>query len=228
MNFTFKDVVENGVLVIFFVIVANLATTYFNNLIQNKKKSDAKEQEREDKIFNMFAEMIKENTASKNETIRLIAETNKSITEMKQLILNNTNMNISDFELFIKLYYKLICLELEQEVNKIIFDNHIVEGTRILTNRKMENLLEVKITDFNYTIAQLNFDKNMTNEIIDFNKFEKQHIKNMFVEAVSLYIATEEKQNKQETTYKFLHEGMKSVLNALVTNLYSITNNAIN
>lgn len=228
MNFTFKDVVENGVLVVFFVIVANLVISYFNNLIQNKKKSDASTQEREDKIFNMFAEMIKENTASKNETIRLIAETNKSITEMKQLILNNTNMNISDFELFIKLYYKLICLELEQEVNKIIFDNHIVEGTRILTNRKMENLLEVKITDFNYTIAQLNFDKNMTNEVIDFNKFEKQHIKNMFVEAVSLYIATEEKQNKQETTYRFLHEGMKSVFNAFVTNLYSITNNTIN
>lgn len=208
-----ETLLNTGSATIVVITVYHLVMRYFTGKIQQNEQHEQSRVDKENKIFTMFAEMIEANKTIKEDTDR-------KINQIKKLILNNTNMDVNDFLIFIKIHYQFTCLSLEQDINKIIFDNHIIEGTKILTEKKMENILKIKLRDFNHTISQIHFDSNMIENIIDFNKLETQYIKHTFCEAVDLYIKTTEQ--KKEVTYRFIHESMKSVLNDFITNLYEV------
>lgn len=210
-----KEVIEYGSLIIVFVVFIN----YISSLLRNKNSNEAKKNEIDNKhnteMFNILKNQL-EQYVELNNKIYL-----SEINEIKRLILNNSNMNVEDFEIFMKTSYSNIILQLEKEMFAMIERNHIDENTLTISLKKVDNLVDKIVNNNMYIVQALKFDNELIKQIAVFNSQEKEQIKSMLKEIITVYSKSKSEYKKEEAKRQ-VEENVKYINNAYESHLFSI------
>lgn len=211
---TIKEIADYGAMFFCFFIFIKYVMNLFDN--KNKQEKDQIDMNnfQNTEMFNLIKSQIEQNI-----------EMNKSykieLTEIKKLILNSSNMNTEDFEVFMKTMYSNIVLELEKEMFCIIERNHIDEHTLSLTQKKVENLVEKIINNHIYIMQSLNFDNSTIRSVVNFNVQEKEQIKMMMKEIITSYSCSDSSYKKEDAKRQ-VEENVKYIYNAYESHLYQV------
>lgn len=207
-----KEVAEYGALIIGFYVLIRHVMSMFDNKNKQDREQDYLNNVQNSEMFNLMKNQIEQNIEM-NKTYRL------EMAEIKKLILNSSNMNTEDFESFMKLTYNNIVLELEKEMFCIIERNHIDSNTLSLTHKKVENLVEKIINNHIYVLQSLNFDNSTLKSVVNFNIQEKEQIKAMLKEIITVY-SNSDSEYKKEDAKRQVEENIKYIYNAYESQLY--------
>ena len=200
-----QEINENGILTIIASVVITLLVSYFKNKIKNNNTHEV-------------AKTQLEQSVKLNESYR------HEITEIKKLILNQSNMNVSDFSTFMKTTYSNITMQLEKEMTKIIEINHITVDTLDITNSKVDNTVNNIINTSAYSLQFLNYDSETLNTLINFYSKEKPTIQQLFKDIVSDYANSSSDYRKADAIRR-VEESVKYIYNSFISNLYDVMNN---
>ena len=211
---TFKEMAEYGALFVCFYVFIRYVTSLFENKNKQDREQDYLNNIQNSEMFNLMKNQIEQNIEM-NKTYKL------EMAEIKKLILNSSNMNTEDFESFMKLTYSNIVLELEKEMLCIIDRNHIDSNTLSLTHKKVENLIEKIINNHIYIIQSLNFDNSTLKSVVNFNIQEKEQIKAMLKEIITVY-SNSDSEYKKEDAKRQVEENIKYIYNAYESHLYQV------
>ena len=158
------------------------------------------------------------------QSVKLNESYRHEITEIKKLILNQSNMNVSDFSTFMKTTYSNITMQLEKEMTKIIEINHITVDTLDITNSKVDNTVNNIINTSAYSLQFLNYDSETLNTLINFYSKEKPTIQQLFKDIVSDYANSSSDYRKADAIRR-VEESVKYIYNSFISNLYDVMNN---
>ena len=154
----------------------------------------------------------------------------KELTDLKKLILNNTNMSTSDFQTYLATLNRMIHYRIMFEVGDIIDKNHIGTNTLELTLKKIKNIIDKIFSTSVYDVMSLSYDKAILDEVKEMLKDEQIEIQTKLEELFTSYA-----QKKDETqtdddseiallTKKSIKELLSFMLNDLTSRTYSILN----
>lgn len=212
-----QEINENGILTIIASVVITLLVSYFKNKIKNDNTH-------EENYNNQFNEFLKVAKTQLEQSVKLNESYRHEITEIKKLILNNSNMNVSDFSTFMKTTYSNITMQLEKEMTKIIEINHITIDTLDITNSKVDNTVNNIINTSAYSLQFLNYDSEILNTLITFYSKEKPTIQQLFKDIVSDYANSSSDYRKADAIRR-VEESVKYIYNSFISNLYDVMNN---
>lgn len=207
-----KEMAEYGALIVGFYVLIRHVMSMFENKNKQEREQDYINNVQNSEMFNLMKNQIEQNIEM-NKTYKL------EMAEIKKLILNSSNMNTEDFESFMKLTYSNIVLELEKEMFCIIERNHIDANTLSLTHKKVENLIEKIINNHIYVLQSLNFDNSTLKSVVNFNIQEKEQIKAMLKEIITVY-SNSDSEYKKEDAKRQVEENIKYIYNAYESQLY--------
>lgn len=207
-----KEMAEYGALIVGFYVLIRHVMSMFENKNKQEREQDYINNVQNSEMFNLMKNQIEQNIEM-NKTYKL------EMAEIKKLILNSSNMNTEDFESFMKLTYSNIVLELEKEMFCIIERNHIDSNTLSLTHKKVENLVEKIINNHIYVLQSLNFDNSTLKSVVNFNIQEKEQIKAMLKEIITVY-SNSDSEYKKEDAKRQVEENIKYIYNAYESQLY--------
>ena len=210
-----KDIINNGALAIAFSVFINYITTILKNKTHYENKKNELDNIHNGEIFKILKNQFEQMNEINNKNF------NYEINEIKRLILNSSNMNTNDFEIFMQYVCNNIILNLEKEMNSIIDRNHIDNNTIDLTIKKVDNLIEKLINNQIYKIQSLNFDNAKLKQIANFNTHEKELIKSMMEEIINNYVQNDSEYKKEEAKRQ-IEENVKYIYNSFECQLYSI------
>lgn len=211
---TFKEIAEYGALIICFYVFIRYVTSLFENKNKQEREHDNLSNLQNSEMFNLIKNQIEQNIEM-NRTYRT------EMAEIKKLILNSSNMNTEDFESFMKTTYSNIVLELEKEMVCIIDRNHIDKNTISITHKKVENLIEKIINNHIYIVQSLNFDNSTLKSVVNFNIQEKDQVKAMLKEIITVY-SNSESEYKKEDAKRQVEENVKYIYNSYESHLYQV------
>lgn len=212
-----QEISENGILTIIASVIISLLVPYF----RNKLKNDNTHEENYNSQFNEFLKVAK---TQLEQSVKLNESYRHEITEIKKLILNQSNMNVSDFSTFMKTTYSNITMQLEKEMTKIIEINHITVETLDITNSKVDNTVNNIINTSSYSLQFLNYDSETLNTLINFYSKEKPTIQQLFKDIVSDYANSSSDYRKTDAIRR-VEESVKYIYNSFISNLYDVMNN---
>ena len=212
-----QEINENGILTIIASVVITLLVSYFKNKIKNDNTH-------EENYNNQFNEFLKVAKTQLEQSVKLNESYRHEITEIKKLILNQSNMNVSDFSTFMKTTYSNITMQLEKEMTKIIEINHITVDTLDITNSKVDNTVNNIINTSAYSLQFLNYDSETLNTLINFYSKEKPTIQQLFKDIVSDYANSSSDYRKTDAIRR-VEESVKYIYNSFISNLYDVMNN---
>lgn len=212
-----QEINENGILTIIASVVITLLVSYFKNKIKNNNTH-------EENYNNQFNEFLKVAKTQLEQSVKLNESYRHEITEIKKLILNQSNMNVSDFSTFMKTTYSNITMQLEKEMTKIIEINHITVDTLDITNSKVDNTVNNIINTSSYSLQFLNYDSETLNTLINFYSKEKPTIQQLFKDIVSDYANSSSDYRKADAIRR-VEESVKYIYNSFISNLYDVMNN---
>lgn len=212
-----QEINENGILTIIASVVITLLVSYFKNKIKNNNTH-------EENYNNQFNEFLKVAKTQLEQSVKLNESYRHEITEIKKLILNQSNMNVSDFSTFMKTTYSNITMQLEKEMTKIIEINHITVDTLDITNSKVDNTVNNIINTSAYSLQFLNYDSETLNTLINFYSKEKPTIQQLFKDIVSDYANSSSDYRKTDAIRR-VEESVKYIYNSFISNLYDVMNN---
>lgn len=212
-----QEINENGILTIIASVVITLLVSYFKNKIKNNNTH-------EENYNNQFNEFLKVAKTQLEQSVKLNESYRHEITEIKKLILNQSNMNVSDFSTFMKTTYSNITMQLEKEMTKIIEINHITVDTLDITNSKVDNTVNNIINTSAYSLQFLNYDSETLNTLISFYSKEKPTIQQLFKDIVSDYANSSSDYRKADAIRR-VEESVKYIYNSFISNLYDVMNN---
>lgn len=212
-----QEINENGILTIIASVVITLLVSYFKNKIKNNNTH-------EENYNNQFNEFLKVAKTQLEQSVKLNESYRHEITEIKKLILNQSNMNVSDFSTFMKTTYSNITMQLEKEMTKIIEINHITVDTLDITNSKVDNTVNNIINTSAYSLQFLNYDSETLNTLINFYSKEKPTIQQLFKDIVSDYANSSSDYRKADAIRR-VEESVKYIYNSFISNLYDVMNN---
>ena len=212
-----QEINENGILTIIASVVITLLVSYFKNKIKNNNTH-------EENYNNQFNEFLKVAKTQLEQSVKLNESYRHEITEIKKLILNQSNMNVSDFSTFMKTTYSNITMQLEQEMTRIIEINHITVDTLDITNSKVDNTVNNIINTSAYSLQFLNYDSETLNTLISFYSKEKPTIQQLFKDIVSDYANSSSDYRKADAIRR-VEESVKYIYNSFISNLYDVMNN---
>lgn len=213
-----KDILNGGALAVAFYVFINFITSTLKNKTTDEKNKNDLNNFQNSEMFQMLKNQFEQINDINNKTF------SNEINEIKRLILNSSNMNVEDFEIFMKNTYSNIILQLEKEMFCIIDRNHIDENTVLLTLKKVDNLIEKIINNQIYVIQSLKFDNVCIKQITNFNIQEKEQIKEMMKEIISFYVNSDS-QYKKEEAKRQIEENVKYIYNAYECHLHSTLEN---
>jgi mannitol-specific phosphotransferase system IIBC component len=211
-----QEINENGILTIIASVVITLLVSYFKNKIKNDNTH-------EENYNNQFNEFLKVAKTQLEQSVKLNESYRHEITEIKKLILNQSNMNVSDFSTFMKTTYSNITMQLEKEMTKIIEINHITVDTLDITNSKVDNTVNNIINTSAYSLQFLNYDSETLNTLITFYSKEKPTIQQLFKDIVSDYANSSSDYRKADAIRR-VEESVKYIYNSFISNLYDVMN----
>lgn len=212
-----QEITENGILTIIASVIISLLVPYF----RNKLKNDNTHEENYNSQFNEFLKVAK---TQLEQSVKLNESYRHEITEIKKLILNQSNMNVSDFSTFMKTTYSNITMQLEKEMTKIIEINHITVDTLDITNSKVDNTVNNIINTSSYSLQFLNYDSETLNTLISFYSKEKPTIQQLFKDIVADYANSSSDYRKTDAIRR-IEESVKYIYNSFISNLYDVMNN---
>ena len=189
---------------------------FVKKLLGNINKKD----ERINDIFTGQLQVLMENST----------DYKKELTDLKKLILNNTNMSTSDFQTYLATLNRMIHYRIMFEVGDIIDKNHIGTNTLELTLKKIKNIIDKIFSTSVYDVMSLSYDKAILDEVKEMLKDEQIEIQTKLEELFTSYA-----QKKDETqtdddseiallTKKSIKELLSFMLNDLTSRTYSILN----
>ena len=211
-----QEINENGILTIIASVVITLLVSYFKNKIKNDNTH-------EENYNNQFNEFLKVAKTQLEQSVKLNESYRHEITEIKKLILNQSNMNVSDFSTFMKTTYSNITMQLEKEMTKIIEINHITVDTLDITNSKVDNTVNNIVNTSAYSLQFLNYDSETLNTLITFYSKEKPTIQQLFKDIVSDYANSSSDYRKADAIRR-VEESVKYIYNSFISNLYDVMN----
>lgn len=212
-----QEITENGILTIIASVIISLLVPYFRNKLKNDNNH-------EENYNNQFNEFLKVAKTQLEQSVKLNDSYRQEITEIKKLILNQSNMNVSDFSTFMKTTYSNITMQLEKEMTKIIEINHITLATLDITNSKVDNTVNNIINTSAYSLQFLNYDSETLNTLINFYSKEKPTIQQLFKDIVSDYANSSSDYRKADAIRR-VEESVKYIYNSFISNLYDVMNN---
>lgn len=212
-----QEITENGILTIIASVIISLLVPYF----RNKLKNDNTHEENYNSQFNEFLKVAK---TQLEQSVKLNESYRHEITEIKKLILNQSNMNVSDFSTFMKTTYSNVTMQLEKEMTKIIEINHITIDTLDITNSKVDNTVNNIINTSSYSLQFLNYDSETLNTLISFYSKEKPTIQQLFKDIVADYANSSSDYRKTDAIRR-IEESVKYIYNSFISNLYDVMNN---
>lgn len=189
---------------------------FIKKLLTNINKKD----ERINDIFTGQLQVLMENST----------DYKKELTEVKKLILNNTNMSTADFQTYIATLNRMIHYRLMFEVGDILDKNHIGTDTLELTIRKIKNIMDKIFSTSIYDILSLNYDKSILDLMTEMIKEEQIEIQTKLEEAFTKYASKKDESNTDDDreltliTKKSIKELLSFMLNDLTSRTYSILN----
>lgn len=211
---TLKETAEYGALIVCFYVFIKYVTSLFENKNKQDREQDTLNNIQNSEMFNLIKNQIEQNIEM-NRTYKT------EMAEIKKLILNSSNMNTEDFESFMKTTYSNIVLELEKEMVCIIDRNHIDKNTLSLSHKKVENLIEKIINNHIYVLQSLNFDNSTLKSIVNFNIQEKDQVKAMLKEIITVY-SNSDSEYKKEDAKRQVEENVKYIYNSYESHLYQV------
>lgn len=209
-----KEITEYGALIIVFYVFINYVVSLFKNKTKDEQDKNSLNNFQNSEMFKLIKSQIEQNIEM-NQSYRL------ELTEIKKLILNSSNMNTEDFEAFMKITYSNIGLELEKEMLCIIERNHIDSNTLFITHKKVDNLVEKIINNHIYVVQSLNFDNSTLKSVVNFNIQEKDQVKSMLKEIITVY-SNSDSEYKKEDAKRQVEENIKYIYNAYESHLYQV------
>lgn len=189
---------------------------FIKKLLTNINKKD----ERINDIFTGQLQVLMENST----------DYKKELTEVKKLILNNTNMSTTDFQTYIATLNRMIHYRLMFEVGDILDKNHIGTDTLELTIRKIKNIMDKIFSTSIYDILSLNYDKSILDLMTEMIKEEQIEIQTKLEEVFTKYASKKDESNTDDDreltliTKKSIKELLSFMLNDLTSRTYSILN----
>lgn len=213
---TAQEIIENGILTVIASAVITLLIAFFKDKIKNNNTH-------EENYNNQFNEFLKVAKTQLEQSVKLNESYRHEITEIKKLILNQSNMNVSDFSTFMKTTYSNITMQLEKEMTKIIEINHITVDTLDITNSKVDNTVNNIINTSAYSLQFLNYDSETLNTLISFYSKEKPTIQQLFKDIASDY-ANSNSDYKKADAIRRIEESVKYIYNSFISNLYDVMN----
>lgn len=214
---TAQEIHENGILTIIASVLITLLVSYFKNKIKNNNTQ-------EENYNNQFNEFLKVAKTQLEQNVKLNESYRHEIMEIKKLILNQSNMNVSDFSIFMKTTYSNITMQLEKEMTKIIEINHIIVDTLDITNSKVDNTVNNIINTSAYSLQFLNYDSETLNVLISFYANEKPLIQQLFKDIINDYAHSTSDYRKADAIRR-IEESVKYIYNSFISNLYDVMNN---
>lgn len=209
-----KEITEYGALIIIFYVFINYVVSLFKNKTKDEQDKNSLNNFQNSEMFKLIKSQIEQNIEM-NQSYRL------ELTEIKKLILNSSNMNTEDFEAFMKITYSNIVLELEKEMLCIIERNHIDSNTLFITHKKVDNLVEKIINNHIYVVQSLNFDNSTLKSVVNFHIQEKEQVKSMLKEIITVY-SNSDSEYKKEDAKRQVEENIKYIYNAYESHLYQV------
>lgn len=213
---TAQEIIENGILTVIASAVITLLIAFFKDKIKNNNTH-------EENYNNQFNEFLKVAKTQLEQSVKLNESYRHEITEIKKLILNQSNMNVSDFSTFMKTTYSNVTMQLEKEMTKIIEINHITVDTLDITNSKVDNTVNNIINTSAYSLQFLNYDSETLNILIKFYSEEKPTIQQLFKDIVSDYANSHSDYRKTDAIRR-IEESVKYIYNSFISNLYDVMN----
>lgn len=213
---TAQEIIENGILTVIASAVITLLIAFFKDKIKNNNTH-------EENYNNQFNEFLKVAKTQLEQSVKLNESYRHEITEIKKLILNQSNMNVSDFSTFMKTTYSNVTMQLEKEMTKIIEINHITVDTLDITNSKVDNTVNNIINTSAYSLQFLNYDSETLNVLIKFYSEEKPVIQQLFKDIVADYASSNSDYRKTDAIRR-IEESVKYIYNSFISNLYDVMN----
>lgn len=213
---TAQEIIENGILTVIASVVITLLIAFFKDKIKNNNTH-------EENYNNQFNEFLKVAKTQLEQSVKLNESYRHEITEIKKLILNQSNMNVSDFSTFMKTTYSNVTMQLEKEMTKIIEINHITVDTLDITNSKVDNTVNNIINTSAYSLQFLNYDSETLNILIKFYSEEKPVIQQLFKDIVADYASSNSDYRKTDAIRR-IEESVKYIYNSFISNLYDVMN----
>lgn len=204
----FELVTNYGALVVFFVVVIK----YMKNKFENE---DVINNNQQNEMLNFMLKQFQQNNESLHNNYR------EDISELKKIILNESNMNEHDFEFLVRIIIENITFRLRTEMISIIDHNHITASSQSIANKKINNLVDTVVNSFIYKLKSVNYDCKLIDETCIVLNEEKSDIKKYFVEIIQHYV---EQNNdfKREDAIKRIEESIKYITNSLESNFCPI------
>jgi hypothetical protein len=189
---------------------------FVKKLLGNINKKD----ERINDIFTGQLQVLMENST----------DYKKELTDLKKLILNNTNMSTSDFQTYLATLNRMIHYRIMFEVGDIIDKNHIGTNTLELTLKKIKNIIDKIFSTSVYDVMSLSYDKAILDEVKEMLKDEQIEIQTKLEELFTSYAQKKDESQTDDDseiallTKKSIKELLSFMLNDLTSRTYSILN----
>ena len=189
---------------------------FVKKLLGNINKKD----ERINDIFTGQLQVLMENST----------DYKKELTDLKKLILNNTNMSTSDFQTYLATLNRMIHYRIMFEVVDIIDKNHIGTNTLELTLKKIKNIIDKIFSTSVYDVMSLSYDKAILDEVKEMLKDEQIEIQTKLEELFTSYAQKKDESQTDDDseiallTKKSIKELLSFMLNDLTSRTYSILN----
>lgn len=189
---------------------------FVKKLLGNINKKD----ERINDIFTGQLQVLMENST----------DYKKELTDLKKLILNNTNMSTSDFQTYLATLNRMIHYRIIFEVGDIIDKNHIGTNTLELTLKKIKNIIDKIFSTSVYDVMSLSYDKAILDEVKEMLKDEQIEIQTKLEELFTSYAQKKDESQTDDDseiallTKKSIKELLSFMLNDLTSRTYSILN----
>lgn len=189
---------------------------FVKKLLGNINKKD----ERINDIFTGQLQVLMENST----------DYKKELTDLKKLILNNTNMSTNDFQTYLATLNRMIHYRIMFEVGDIIDKNHIGTNTLELTLKKIKNIIDKIFSTSVYDVMSLSYDKAILDEVKEMLKDEQIEIQTKLEELFTSYAQKKDESQTDDDseiallTKKSIKELLSFMLNDLTSRTYSILN----
>lgn len=189
---------------------------FVKKLLGNINKKD----ERINDIFTGQLQVLMENST----------DYKKELTDLKKLILNNTNMSTSDFQTYLATLNRMIHYRVIFEVGDIVDKNHIGTNTLELTLKKIKNIIDKIFSTSVYDVMSLSYDKAILDEVKEMLKDEQIEIQTKLEELFTSYAQKKDESQTDDDseiallTKKSIKELLSFMLNDLTSRTYSILN----
>ena len=190
----------------------------FINYISKKLKNDS------DKESNINDILVKQLKDLSEKSLNYSDE----LSEVKKLILNQSNMSTCDFQIYIKNLNNLIYFHLINDFYEIIDNNNISEKNLEITIQKTKNITEKVFSTHLYELYSLQFDKAILNDIIRMMKQEQENLEVKIQSVITEYSENNNSPEYENDAAIEAKKNIKEILNFMNNNLSSHSYNILN